>query len=162
MTRTRKRRDPRMRQRTPGREKMPRRGFEAGLVPKGSKATGWGEGPGHRETPCASISRDSRQWRPSLRHRCTDSGLAPPGLVLRWVSSTPARVAPKQSWGLSGSCPAETASEDPAHPFSLGFRGQSVKQSWDPHLADEEQHSEAGGRTLDSATQEPVSLGPQS
>ena len=98
-----------------------------GLDPKENKATGWGEGPGHRETPCASISRDSRQWRPSLRHRCTDSGLAPPGLVLRQVNSTLASVALRQSWGLSGSCPAETASEDPAHLLSLGFRRQSIK-----------------------------------
>ena len=38
--RTRKRRAPRMRQRTPGREKMPGRAFEAGLVPKNRKE-GW-------------------------------------------------------------------------------------------------------------------------
>ena len=162
MMRTRKRRDPRMRQRTPGKEKMPGRGLDTGLDPKENKATGVGEGPGHRETPCASISTGSRQWRPSLRHKCTDSDLAPPGLILRCVNSTPASVAPRQSRGLSGSCPARTASEDPAHLFSLGFRRQSIKRSWDPHLNDEEQHSGAGGRTLDSATQEPVSLGPQS
>ena len=144
-----------MKQRTPGKEKMPGRGLETGLDPKENKATGCGEGPGHRETPCASISRDSRQWHPSLRHKFTDSDLVPPGLILRWVNSTPARVAPKQSWGLSGSCPAKTASEDLAHLFSLGFRRQSVKQSWGPYLADEEQHSEAGGRTLDSATLDP-------
>ena len=162
MMRTRKRRDPRMRQRTPGKEKIPGRGLETRLDPKENKATGVGEGPGHRETPCASVSKGSRQWHPSLRHKCTDSDLAPPGLILRWVNSTPASVALRQSWGLSGSCPAETASEDLAHPLSLGFRRQSIKQSWDPHLTEEEQHSEAGGRTLDSATQEPVSLGPQS
>ena len=64
--------------------------------------------------------------------------------------------------GIVRELPSETASEDPAHPLSLGFRRQSIKQSWDPHLIDEEQHSEADGRILDSATQEPVSLGPQS
>ena len=42
---------------------------------------------------------------------------APPGLVLRQVNSTLASVAPRQRLGLSGSCPAETVSEDPAHPF---------------------------------------------
>ena len=52
----------------------------------------------------------------------SDSVRVPPGLVLRQVDSTLASVAPRQRWGLSGSCPAETASEDPAHPFSLGFR----------------------------------------
>ena len=39
--RTRKRRDPRIRQRTPGREKIPGRGFEAGLVPKENRKKGW-------------------------------------------------------------------------------------------------------------------------
>ena len=85
---------------------------------------------------------------------------APPGLVLRQVNSTLASVAPRQRWGLSGSCPAETASQDPAHPFSLGFRRQSIKQSRDLHLSDEEQHSRAGGRSLDS-TRKPDFLGPQ-
>ena len=59
--RTRKRRDPRIRQRTPGREKMPGRGFEVVLVPKENKASGYGEG--HREAqrnPCASISKELR------------------------------------------------------------------------------------------------------
>ena len=42
--RTRKRRDPRMRQRTPGREKMPGRGFEVVLLPKENKASGCEEG----------------------------------------------------------------------------------------------------------------------
>ena len=38
--RTRKRRDPRMRQRTPGREKMPGRGFEVALVPRRPRQVG--------------------------------------------------------------------------------------------------------------------------
>ena len=38
--RTRKRRDPRMRQRTPGREKMPGRGFEVALVPRRTRQVG--------------------------------------------------------------------------------------------------------------------------
>ena len=41
MTRTRKRSDPRIRQRTPGREKMPRREFEVVLVPKENRKKGW-------------------------------------------------------------------------------------------------------------------------
>ena len=90
----------------------------------------------------------------------SDSVRAPPGLVLRQVNSTLASVALRQSWGLSGSCPAETASEDPAHPLSLGFRRQSIKQSWDPHLTDEEQHTGASGSSLDSPTWEPDFLGP--
>ena len=89
----------------------------------------------------------------------SDSVRAPPGLVLRQVNSTLASVAPRQRWGLSGSCPAETASEDPAHLFSLGFRRQSIKQSRDPHLTDEEQHLRAGGSSLDSTTWEPDFLG---
>ena len=161
MTRTRKRRDPRMRQRTPGKEKMPGRGLETGLDPKENKATGCGEGPGHRETPCASISRDSRQWHPSLRHKFTDSDLVPPGLILRWVNSTPARVAPKQSWGLSGSCPAETASEDPAHPRLLGLQGTEHQTSRDLHLTDDKQDTGAGGSSSDSTTWEPDFLGPR-
>ena len=44
MARTRKRRAPRMMQRTPGREKMPGRGFGVVLVPKENKASGCGEG----------------------------------------------------------------------------------------------------------------------
>ena len=78
---------------------------------------------------------------------------------MRQINSTLASVAPKQSRGLSGSYPAETASEDAAHPFSLGFRRQNIKQSWDPHLTDEEQHTGAGGRYFDSATWKPDSLG---
>ena len=70
----------------------------------------------------------------------SDSVRAPSGLLLRQVNSTLASGAPRQRWGLSGRCPAETASEDPAHPLSLGFRRQSIKQSWDLHLTDEEQH----------------------
>ena len=57
----------------------------------------------------------------------SDSVRAPSGLVLRQVNSTLASMAPRQSWGLSGSCPAETASEDPAYLLSLGFRRQSIK-----------------------------------
>ena len=40
MTRTRKRRAPRMRQRTPGREKMPGRGFEVVLAPRRTRQVG--------------------------------------------------------------------------------------------------------------------------
>ena len=39
--RTRKRRDPRIRQRTPGREKTPGREFEVVLVPKENRKKGW-------------------------------------------------------------------------------------------------------------------------
>ena len=91
----------------------------------------------------------------------SDSVRAPLGLVLRQDKSTLASVAPRQRWGLSGSCPAKTASEDPGHPFSMGFRRQSIKQSRDLHLSDEEQHSRAGGRSLDSATRKPNFLGPR-
>ena len=49
--RTRKRRAPRMRQRTPGKEKKPGRGLETGLDPKENKATGCEEGPGQEKPP---------------------------------------------------------------------------------------------------------------
>ena len=37
----------------------------------------------------------------------------------------------------------DSEAEDAAHPLSLGFRRQSIKQSRDLHLSDEEQHSRA-------------------
>ena len=90
----------------------------------------------------------------------SDRVRAPRGLVLRQVNSTLASVAPRQSWGLSGRCPAETASEDPAHRLSLGFRRQH-QTSRDLHLTDAEQHTGAGGSSLDSTTWEPDFLGPR-
>ena len=72
-----------MRQRIPGREKMPGIGYEPGLVPKGNKARGFGEGHGHRETPYANLSRE--HWTvksPSLRHNWIDNDWAPLGLAL--------------------------------------------------------------------------------
>ena len=79
---------------------------------------------------------------------------------LPWVSPEMSQlhssVAPRQSQGLSGKCSAKTASEDPAHPFSLG-----IKHSWDPHLTNEEKHLRTGGRILASAIWESVSLGPR-
>ena len=139
-----------MKQRTSGREKAPGRGFEVVLVPKENKARGCGEGPGHREIPEPAFPGAPDDGVPAL-----DSDWAPLGLILRWVNSTLASVTPRQSQGLSGSCHAKTASEDPVHPFSLG-----IKQAWNLHLTDEEQHLRAGGRTLDSSKWESASLGP--
>ena len=51
------------------------------------------------------VARGSASWLSSHGR-----GL-PLGLVLRQVNSTLASVAPRQRWGLSGSCPAETASD---------------------------------------------------
>ena len=76
--RTRKRRAPRMRQRTQGREKMPGRGFEVVLVPRENKARGCGEGPGHRETPEPAFLGVPDDGVPA-----SDSDWAPLGLVLR-------------------------------------------------------------------------------
>ena len=157
MMRTRKRRAPRMRQKTQGREKMPEREFEAGLVPKENRKEGWrrswAEKPSVPEFPGA----------PNNGVPVSDTNTVTVILqtsLLRQANLTPASVAPRQSQGLSGRCPAKTASEDLAHPLSLGFRRQSIKQSWDLHLTNEEQHSGAGGRTLNSATWEPDPLGP--
>ena len=120
-----------MRQRIPGREKMPGRGFEVVLVPKENRKKGWRYSWAQRNVSACSGAPDNGV-------SASESVRVPPGLVLRQFDSTLASVAPRQRWGLSGSCPAETASEDPAHPFSLGFRRQNIKQSWDPHLTDEE------------------------
>ena len=114
-----------MKQRTSGREKAPGRGFEVVLVPKENKARGYGEGPGHREIPEPAFPGAPDDGVPAL-----DSDWAPLGLILRGVNSTLASVTPRQSQGLSGSCPAKTASEDPVHPF-LG-----IKQAWNSHLTD--------------------------
>ena len=92
--RTRKRRDPRMRQRTPGREKMPGRGFEVALVPRKTRQVGVEKVLGTEKPPVPAFPGRSRQWSPSLRHKCTDSDWGPPGLVLRQVNSTPAEAEP--------------------------------------------------------------------
>ena len=75
MMRTRKRRAPRMRQRTQGREKAPGRGFEVVLVPKENKARGCGEGPGHRETSVPAFPGAPEDGVPA-----SDSEWAPLGL----------------------------------------------------------------------------------
>ena len=116
-----------MRQRTPGREKMPGRGFEAGLVPKNRKEgwrKSWAEKPSVPEFPGA------------LNNGVPVSDTSTPTVILQVSSSDKPtslqRVAPRQSQGLSLSCPAKKASEDLAHPLSLGFRRQSIKQSLGP------------------------------
>ena len=81
--RTRKRRDPRMRQRTPGREKMPGRGFEVVLVPRRTRQVSVEKVLGREKLPVPAFPRSSGQWCPSLRHKYTDSDWGPPGLVLR-------------------------------------------------------------------------------
>ena len=136
---------------------MPGRGFEVVFVPKENKGRGLEKVT--QRNPCQHFQGALDDGIPAS-DTSTLTDWAPLGLVLRQVNSTLASVAPRQRWGLSGSCPAETASEDPAHPFSLGFRRQNIKQSWDPHLTDEEQHTGAGGRYFDSATWKPDSLGP--
>ena len=154
MTRTRNRRAPRITQRIPGREKMPGREFEVVLVPKENRKKGWRYSWAQRNVSAFSGAPDNGV-------SASESVRIPPGLVLRQFDSTLASVAPRQRWGLSGSCPAETASEDPGHPFSLGFRRQNIKQSRDLHLSDEEKHSRSGGRSLDSTTRKPDFLGPR-
>ena len=109
-----------MRQRTPGREKMPGRGFEVVLVPKENKGRGLEKVT--QRNPCQHFQELQGHYGVPASDTSTLTDWAPPGLILRQINSTLASVAPKQSRGLSGSYPAETASEDAAHPFSLGFR----------------------------------------
>ena len=67
--RTRKRRDPRMRQRTPGKEKIPGRGLETGLDPKENKATGYARVHSQKWLPTALLFelRDPREPGQSSR-----------------------------------------------------------------------------------------------
>ena len=139
----------------------PRQGEDArdlSLIPKKNKGRGLEKDLG-TEKPLTAFPEAPDDGVPAS-DTSTLTDCAPLGLVLRQANSTLASVAPRQSRGLSGSCPVKTAFEDLADPLSLGFRRQNIKQSWDPHFIDEEQHSGACGRNLDYATWEPDPLGP--